>query len=99
MKNKTFEELKIELYQYFDFEKVHKAMIAVNWVWSFDSTYNVTTMRVPTLEEIKQNADNLLETAYQDKRQIGTGGLFAGFDGNNLYLSFIFESFDVSINQ
>lgn len=98
MENKIFKDLKSELYQYFDFEKVHKAMVAVNWVWSFDSTFNESTMRVPTLEEIIHKADCLLMYAYQEKVQTGSGGFFAGYDGSNLYLSFIFESFDVDNN-
>lgn len=61
----------------FDFEKVHKAMTSLDWVW-------FTHQRVPTEKEIKECAENLLEEAlkqsYENKGKgfyCSTGGLKA----------------------
>ena len=62
---------------YYDFERVHKAMEALNWEWS--SSLN----RVPSIDEIKEHAVNLLISCYQQSEKnkedciMATGGFEA----------------------
>ncbi len=57
----TKDEAINDIMENFDFAKVYKIMVDYNWVW-FDRKTQKT--RVPTLEEIKDNARELLERAW-----------------------------------
>jgi len=58
-----------EIMDNFDFEKVHNAMVFMNWTWSFNKT--------PTVDELKETAHHLLcEICEGDSEFIETGGFF-----------------------
>jgi hypothetical protein len=57
----------------FDFKKVHKTMICLNWRWAGVGG------RTPNLDEIKQTAERLLDDVSNEVPgySIGTGGFTA----------------------
>lgn len=69
-----------DIFDNFDFEKVKKTMDALNWTWWVWIDPKVGTLdnegkRVPTLDEIKKVAANLLwECANMNEDVIATGG-------------------------
>lgn len=93
----SFDYLVKEIYQYFDFNTVHKAMLAIGWEWYFgkDELGNYC-MGVPSIETIKNRAYTLLKKAY-DKEigRISAGGFSAGWDSGELYLTFTLEETSV----
>jgi hypothetical protein len=77
----------------FPFEKVHQYMVATDWKWLIPTRL---TMGVPTIEELKDTARELLQEAQNSKRpysSCSTGGLVADkftWDGIiELRLSFV----------
>ena len=54
----------------FNFERVHIAMLALDWKWR-------DPLAVPTIARLKQRAKFLLDSAYKEKITIATGGLQA----------------------
>jgi len=40
--------------KHFDFEKVHKCMVALNWEWGFRGS------GVPSIERLREHAENML---------------------------------------
>ena len=86
---KQFSLLEKELLKNFDFKKVHKAMLALEWEWRMgDSTYGI-----PSKKTIKETARRLLKEAFDRKTTIGTGGFTASYDGETLLLMFVVEEF------
>ena len=86
---KQFSLLEKELLKDFDFKKVHKAMLALEWEWRMgDSTYGI-----PSKKTIKETARRLLKEAFDRKATIGTGGFTASYDGETLLLMFVVEEF------
>jgi len=73
----------------FDFEKVHKAMLAVNWQWKINGDEN----RVPTVTELQNEAVRLMMDSQKSGVAHRTGGFRAFWDreDNELYLEFCFE--------
>ncbi len=57
MTNETKTKIKSTLRD-FDFERVRKAMVAVNWTWGLDNT--------PTIEEMQEEAERLLIDIYEE---------------------------------
>lgn len=61
---------------YYDFERVHKAMEALNWKWS-------SSNGVPSVDELKEHAVNLLIGCFQQSEKnkedciMATGGFEA----------------------
>lgn len=90
---KSFEYLSKEIHEQFNWERLHKAMTAVNWCWSLGTdSFGKDNMGVPSIETIKNHAYALLKEAYGlEKGQISTGGFTAGWDSGELYLVFTFE--------
>ena len=100
---KTFDELWKDLEENFDWEKVHKTMVFLDWKWQFEG--------VPSIEKIKESSKKLLQQCYNEatlsdsvnKSSVGSGGLYASYAifGNNntwhneLSLEFKLESFTV----
>lgn len=93
-----------EVLRDFDFDKVHKAMVAVEWKWS------VCGPAVPTREQLVAQARELLESAVRDNGMWRTGGLSAwcyATDKNDseyergvqfqIGLSFTFETSEVDV--
>lgn len=92
-----FEYLVKEINQYFNFEKVHKAMIATEWHWNFgQDSYGQDRDGIPTLSTIKNYAYHLLKQAYdEDLSRVCSGGFSAGWDNGELYLTFTLEETSV----
>jgi phage pi2 protein 07 len=59
-----------EIIDYTDFEKIHKVMEALNWTWA------TTEGRVPTEEELKEQAKSLLFESLKKKCNVATGGFW-----------------------
>lgn len=82
----------------FNFEKAHKAMLAVGWVWTFPRE----PWRTPTPDELRKEARRLLEDVARRPVpfRVMTGGLCARSykDGDAqahaLELSFILEEWE-----
>jgi len=62
----------VDIIERFDFNKVHTYMTDIDWQWRGEG--------VPTIDELKRTAINLLVQAVEDKTEftsIGTGGFRA----------------------
>ena len=59
----------------FNFKKVHAMMVAVDWKWSMDSSAN--GLLVPTIEELKSQAERLLYAAVSNRYCVSSGGFKA----------------------
>lgn len=75
MKKKRFEEHWKEILEWFDFEKVHRTMVALNWTWS-----TMSGSEIPSIEEIKRTARSLCSDSYENKTNIASGGLWAKYN-------------------
>lgn len=100
---KTFDELWLRLNASFDWEKVHKTMVFLEWDWRFEG--------VPSIEKIKEASKELLQQCYNEvtlrdfinKSSVACGGLYANYSvfnnygtwHNELTLEFKLESFSV----
>lgn len=73
----------------FDFERVHKAMTALNWTW-------ITTKGVPEIPDLRQKARELLKDVSKRKSgtTVGTGGFEASKEDGVLQLEFVLYSWD-----
>lgn len=92
MKNltdKQKEKLVKDILKNFDFKKVHKIMIQLNWHWRG---------KVPTIEDIKYQARKLLENVIYDEHcwGSGTGGFYAQKTEETVTLYFILESSELA---
>lgn len=98
---KTERQVIDEIMDFFEFDKVHKAMVALNWQWR--------DVGVPDIYEIRKTARQIMyecyEYAVKDKssRGLSTCGFraFCEFEDGvfiGIKLSFILESFDVFTN-
>ena len=76
---------------WFDFEKVHRTMKALRWVWIGAEE------KIPSQGEIRERARQLLTDAIQDGTNIGSGGLQVIYDPAEgfLKLEFIVSEWDV----
>lgn len=89
--------LKIKyILDHFNFAKVQEAMVALNWVWQHMDDPDDQTMRVPTIERMKQTAAHLLYNAATNKeRYFATGGFHAQrFKGGDIQLQFVITEYD-----
>lgn len=94
MKKQPFEHYAKQVLKEFDFEKVHKAMIATNWHWVFGYDEDKNEIKgVPTVDTLKNRAIILLRDAYKSGNSHSTGGFMAGWENDEMYLSFILEDF------
>lgn len=75
-----------EILDNFDFEMVHKAMIALEWNW-----YMGGGLGIPSVNTLKQEAGRLLSDVLAKKTTISSGGFSAGYDDGGLVLRFILE--------
>jgi len=89
--NDNFAYQVYEIMSHFNFENVRKAMKAVNWRWAMLD--GIWEGRVPTTEEIRANAQRLLdEVANSDHdTYISTGGFTVLRVGPALQLLFVLE--------
>ena len=84
---------------YFDFGRVHKVMVALDWKWiSIDDG-----MRVPDECEIRMEARRLLTQAVKEKISISTGGFYATYRNDDdvewVDLKFVVEQWDEVIEK
>lgn len=85
----THDEQIETIMDYFDFHKVHKAMIALEWKWFSEGD-------VPSVPKLRQQARNLLRLAAKQGADnlYATGGFEAKCDAwNQLSLKFVVEQF------
>lgn len=81
-------EEKIEqIMENFDFEKVHKVMVALEWEWHFGRGAS----GIPSVYTLKEEASRLLSDAWMTKTTVSTGGFSAVYDDCYITLSFIVE--------
>ena len=73
---------------WFEFEDVHKAMVALDWKWfGYDD--------VPSTGDIKQSALRLMKQCVDEKlKRVETGGFIVETDGDDISLSFVISSWD-----
>ena len=81
------EEKISDILNNFDFEMVHKAMIALEWNWYL----GVWGEGIPSVGTLKEEARRLLSDAWTKKNIISSGGFSAEYDDGDLVLRFILE--------
>jgi hypothetical protein len=93
MCHKDMNEQIDEIMDWFDFEKVAKAMEALDWSWASSCE------KTPTPPELRVRARGLLKEAVAKKGRRATGGFWAAYeeaeDGVGLSLSFRLEEWAV----
>lgn len=78
-----------EIMDNFDFERVHKTMVALHWPWG-------TPGEVPEPYQIRKKAREMLREIVSSRFAASeTGGFRATLDGDVLGLAFIVESWEV----
>lgn len=76
------QELIDEILDEFDFERVHKVMVALNWQW-----HNIDG--VPTIGDLRRNARDLLKTVVHGNHiRVGSGGFYAYKENGTVGLRF-----------
>jgi len=97
---RSFEVCVKEIFESFNFENVHKAMMATNWVWVLGTDRNgKDNYGIPSLETIIDHALILLKQAYDEEKQISTGGFSCGIDSGELYLVFSLEENSTNLHS
>lgn len=97
----TLEDLIEPCLQYFDFERVHKAMALLKWWWLTGDGPD----RVPTAEHIKESARKLLQKVCEAEKKedetivIGSGGLLAKRYSDGICLQFVLAESDVYLDD
>lgn len=81
------EEKISDILNNFDFERVHKAMIALEWNWYL----GMGGEGIPSVGALKKAARELLSDAWTKKNIISSGGFSAVYDDGDLVLRFILE--------
>lgn len=72
----------------FNFTKVQRCMALVDWRWNTD----LGEYSVPTVEQLKDCAADLLQEAVRRNTSVGTGGFTASMDQfGEVTLSFVLE--------
>jgi len=84
----TEQELIDEVMDCFEFERVHKTMVALDWKWSIVDG-------VPQLHEIKKAARKHLRNALEEGMS-WSGGFRATYKDDVLELLFVVEDWDTS---
>jgi hypothetical protein len=76
----------------FNFERVYKMMVAVDWKWSLGS--GPDGFRVPDLEDLRSQAERLLYAAVRDGDAVSSGGFKAAYNikHKRASLSLVFEA-------
>ena len=79
---------------YFNFDKVLKTMIALNWKWVKEDHKSLKDLEIPSIERIRKTARKALMRAIEIKDYTSSGGFEAEYDDGNLYLRFVVEEWD-----
>lgn len=89
---KSFEYLTKDINENFNWQNVHKAMIATDWNWALGTDeFGKYNMGIPNVSTIKNHAYILLKKAYDEENNRASGGFTAGYEDGNLYLEFTIE--------
>lgn len=83
-----------EILDEFDFEKVHHAMLALNWKWH-------STDGVPAIADLRRTARSLLKQVVEvpNLSRVATGGFVAYMEYGVLGLRFEVSSYEKGIGQ
>ena len=81
-----------EIVDEFDFEKVHRVMLALNWQWHH-------TKGVPEIADLRRTARSLLKQVVESKDtlSVGTGGFTAYMHHGLLGLRFEISSYEIEV--
>lgn len=91
---KSFEYFTKEIGENFNWEKVHKAMKALDWVWYFGKDkLGKDQMGIPDIPTLKNSAYLLLKESYEDGLTHGLGGFSAGWEDGEMFLAFTLEDY------
>lgn len=78
----------------FDFGKVHRVMENLNWTWGS------TDYTVPTIEDLKSQAKDLLKKVTEgDYKVISSGGFEAEYGNEVLTLKFVLAEWEIDKNE
>ena len=82
-----------EVLDNFDFDKVKKAMDALNWTWA-------SCNGVPTIYDLRTESRRLLKDAIEKNLfRVSTGGFKAGYSDNILSLEFTITEYDEELKE
>ena len=81
---------------YFEFDKVLKTMIALNWKWVKEDHKSLKDLEIPSIERIRREARILLIIAIEIKDYTSSGGFEAEYKDGELSLKFVVEQWDES---
>ena len=95
-KEELIEQMVTDIMEDFDFDKVHKVMIDVNWKWNIGNG----AINVPSTYRIMKTADGLLRDVAahfgeEDFYLKETGGFVASLNDGELTLQFILAEMSV----
>ena len=79
---------------YFNFDKVLKTMIALNWMWVKEDHKSIDDLEIPSIERIRKTARKALMRAIEIKDYTSSGGFEAEYEDGVLYLRFVVEEWD-----
>ena len=79
---------------YFDFDKVLKTMIALDWKWVKEDRESIDDLEIPSIERIRKTARKALMRAIEIKDSTSTGGFQAEYNDGSLSLKFVVEQWD-----
>jgi len=71
-----FQEILDDVIDHFDFDKVHRVMEYLDWVWV---TADGSSTEVPSIPRLKQAARKHLRRAFAKNITVGSGGLEASY--------------------
>lgn len=83
----------------FDFERVHKAMVAVGWKWSTHNLDDLDEKEIPSVDRLRDRGAELMWYCYQwqdedpdDVTRVSTGGFSASLElDGTISLEFVLE--------
>jgi len=79
---------------YFDFNKVLKTMIALDWKWVKENHKDINDLEIPSIGRIRKTARKALIRAIEIKDYTSSGGFEAEYEDGVLYLRFVVEEWD-----
>ena len=79
---------------YFNFDKVLKTMIALDWKWVKEDHKSIDDLEIPSIERIRKTARKALMRAIEIKDSTSTGGFQAEYNYGSLSLQFVVEQWD-----
>jgi hypothetical protein len=85
IEKRPYEEVKEEIFSDFDWQKMHIIMVSLDWTYN----YGGGKKRIPSIEDLKDCADEILEKAYKYRTRLELGGFCAEWDNGLLSLRFI----------